>query len=268
MCMDIQARLLDPVCVRIGRNFNVVVSSDDEKNDCSLETGVLFRGEHYGFVLIVDDKNIQREFVYSTQCKIEAIGIENGILKIFEYGKKSPWYFSKNGTVQQNPHNQFTDEFVSEYRSKVNLTLENYNMFMGEGSMLNPVQINIARSPEESTILINIESGEEVPLYPGVMFDPKSARYGFTLIMDRPEGILEVHYPTQNMIDAIGFEGGKIKIYESGKYFPWILSQDGQVLKKSGYNSMSRRDKEFVRECCAAVLENGNKDAVTLQKKI
>ena len=35
MCMDIQARLLDPVCVRIGRNFNVVVSSDDEKNDCS-----------------------------------------------------------------------------------------------------------------------------------------------------------------------------------------------------------------------------------------
>mgnify|MGYP003299590869 FL=1 len=89
--------------------------------------------------LIIDNKIVQREYVYQTQCKIQAIGMENGFLKIFEEGKKSPWVFNKNGKLESSA---FGDS-VDELRDCFNTIVENYDIFTTEPIVKNPIKINI-----------------------------------------------------------------------------------------------------------------------------
>ena len=110
----------------MGNNFNIIMADRNNKEVRSLEPGVMFGGEHYGFVLIIDYNGRQKEIVYSTQCKIEGVGIEYGCLKIFEEGKKTTWVFDKSGKLQQSAFDEFTDEF----RSKIDTIVENNDMVM------------------------------------------------------------------------------------------------------------------------------------------
>lgn len=243
--MLLEAKISNPVCIRLGENSNVIMADKNNKEDCSLTPGSLFNGEHYGFVLIIDYNGKQKEIVYPTQCRIEAMGMQDGHLRVFEEGKKFAWIFDKSGKLEHSAFDEFTDEF----RSKFDTIVENYDMFMGNPTLKNPVSIKIvAKYPEVSVILKDENIHEDYPLFPGVMLGTE--HYGFILIIDTDKGQKEVVYPTQNRIDAIGYTGDKyfpekLEIFENGKYHPWTFSVDGKLEKESSYNQYSRRDQAF-----------------------
>lgn len=260
--MLLEAKISDPVCIRLGKDSNFIMADENNKEAHPLVPGAMFGGEHYGFVLIVDHNGKQREIVYPTQCRIDAVGIEGGHLKLFEEGKKFAWRFDKSGKLEHSAFDEFTDEF----RSKFDIIVENYDMFMGEPTLKNPISIKIARNPEESVILKDENIQENYPLCPGAMLG--TVHYGFVLIIDTLKGQKEVVYPTQNRIDAVGIEGdicGDLKIFEKGKYHPWLFTFDGKLKNESSYNQYSKRDKAFVEDCYG--LNEIPSGCFTLQKK-
>lgn len=260
--MLLEAKISDPVCIRLGRDSNIIMADEKNKEVHPLIPGAIFGGEHYGFVLIVDHNGKQREIVHPTQCRIDAAGIEGGHLKIFEEGKKNAWIFDKTGKLE---HSAF-DEFTDEVRSKFDIIVENYDMFMGEPTLKNPVSIKISENPEESVILKDENIQENYPLYPGAMLG--TVHYGFILIIDTEKGQKEIIYPTHNGIDAIGIEGdvcGDLKIFEKGKYHPWVFTYKGKLKKQSSYNQYSKSDKAFVEDCYN--LNETSSDYFTLQRK-
>lgn len=260
--MLLEPKILDPVCIRLGKDSNLILADKNNKEDHHLIPGALFNGEHYGFVLIVDHKGKQKEYVYPTQCKISAVGIEGSFLKIFEEGKKLAWRFEKNGELE---HSAF-DEFTEDFRSKFDVIVENYDMFMGEPTLQNPVRIKIALNPEESVILKDENITEDYPLCPGAMFG--TLHYGFILVIETLKGEKELVYPTQNRIDAVGIEAdicNDIKIFENGKYNPWLFTFDGKLKNKASYNQYSKRDNAFIEECYG--LNEIQSDCFSLQKK-
>ena len=231
--MDIEAKIENPVCIRLGDTENVILADEVNKQNNPLVPGVMFGGTHYGFVLITDINGKQKEMVYPTQCRIDAVSIEGGVLKVFEEGKKTSWRFSKSGKLEHSIFGEFTDE----YRSKFNTIVEHYDMFMGEPVLKNPLCVKIARNPEESVILKDELVQQDYPLYPGVMLGDE--HYGFVLIIDTDKGQKEVYYPTQNRIDAIGIEGnefGDLKVFENGKYHSWLFTYNGKFKEEASYN--------------------------------
>ena len=263
--MSIEERLVDPVCIRVGKKYDYVMVDEESNEHYSLEAGVLFGSEHYGFILIIDDKGKQREVVYPTQCKIEAIGIEGGVLKVFEEGKRLPWTFDKKGKLESSAFNDFTEGYLREYSKNVLLLLDNPKMFLNKAAIEHPVKLRIAMDPEKS--VIELEDGEKYPLFPGVMLD--SLHYGFILLIETLEGVREIKYPTQCRIDAVGCDTNfydDIKVFENGKYHPWKFGFDGKFKEIARFNLMSRRDQNFIKEI-RDLNSEGVKDAFTLQKK-
>ncbi len=243
--MLLEAKVSDPVCIKLGKESNVILADKKNKENHPLVPGAMFNGEHYGFVLIVDFNGKQQEFVYSTQCKIEAVGMADGILNIFEEGKKFAWKFDEKGNLKHSAFNEFTDEF----RSKFDIIVENYNMFANEPTLMNPISIKIAMDPEKSVILKDENIQKDYPLHPGVMLGTE--HYGFILKIETEKCTKEVIYPTQNRIDAIGCQESffvDLKVYEKGKYNPWVFSFDGKLKSESSYNKYSKRDQAFVEE--------------------
>lgn len=260
--MLLEAKISNPICIRLGKNTNLIMVDEKNNEVVPLKPGAMFSGEHYGFVLIVDYNGKQKEYVYPTQCRIDAVGIEGSRLKVFEEGKTLSWIFDSDGKLEYSAFDKFTDEF----RSKFNVIVENYDMFMEEPTLKNPIRIMIALNPEESVILKDEYIQEEYPLNPGVMLGGE--HYGFILIIHTPKGQKEITYPTQNRIEAIGMEGnflGDIKVFEKGKYHPWLFSFDGQLKKESSYNPYSKNDEKFVEDCYE--LNSQEDDCFTLQKK-
>ncbi len=261
--MDIEAKIENPVCIRLGDTENVILADEVNKQNNPLVPGVMFGGNHYGFVLITDINGKQKEMVYPTQCRIDAVGIEGGVLKVFEEGKKTSWRFNKSGKLEHSIFGEFTDE----YRSRFNTIVEHYDMFMGEPVLKNPLCVKIARNPEESVILKDELVQQDYPLYPGAILGTE--HYGFILIIDTDKGQKEVFYPTQNRIDAIGIEGnefGDLKIFENGKYHPWLFSYDGKFKQEASYNPYSRRDKAFVEDVYGLNMKDAV-DRFTLKMK-
>ena len=84
--MNLEAKMQDPICIKIGKDSNVILADKENKEEHPLVPGAMFGGEHFGFIIISDNNGKQRECFYPTQCRIEAIGIEGGVLKIFEEG--------------------------------------------------------------------------------------------------------------------------------------------------------------------------------------
>lgn len=261
--MLLEAKISNPVRIRLGKNSNFIMADEKNKENHPLIPGALFGGEHYGFILIVDYNGKQKEFVYPTQCKIEGAGILNNILNIFEEGKKIAWKFDKSGNLEHSAFDEFTDEF----RSKFDVVGENYDMFMGKPILINPINIKIALDPEESVILKDDDVQENYPLFPGVMLGTE--HYGFVLLIDSANGQKEIIYPTQNRIEAVGIEKStyhsELKIFEKSKYHPWVFTPDGKFKSESSYNQYSRRDKLFVKECYG--LNENSSECFHLQKK-
>lgn len=276
--MNIEARIIDPICIRLGKDTNFIMADEKNEKNHPLEPGVVCSGENYGFVLITDHNGVQKETVYATQCRIQGIGIDSsGFLRVFEESKKIPWIFSKDGKLEQSTFDQFTDEF-----NAADFIIQNYDIFVkkpnagnpipdladehnGEPSFINPIKIRITRNPEKSVILKDENIKDDYPLYPGAVIG--DIHYGFVLIIDTEKGQKEVTYFTQNRIDAVGIEEsicGDLKIYERGKYHPWVFTYDGNFKKEASYNPYSRKDKEFVIE--SLIGENSSETYFTLQK--
>ena len=259
--MSLDGKIKNPISIRIGDFSNIMIEKDGEREDVPLEPGMMFGGEHYGFVLISDCNGVQRETIYPTQCSILALGIEGGVLLIFEDGKKSPWRFDKKGRIEHSPVDDFTDEALS----KADIAVRNAGMFLDKPLLLNPVRIRIAKDPEKSLILRDGVSDCDYPLYPGAMLGGK--QYGFLLQIERDGEPKEVAYPTQNRIEAVGIEGhheGDLKIFEEGKYHPWVFTFNGKLKNESSYNQYSRKDISYVRERFGL---DGVEDHFQLQKK-
>lgn len=260
--MLVEAKILDPVCIRIGKDCNIVMVDKNNKETCPLSPGVFFGKDHYGFVLIVDTSKGQKEIVYPTQCKIVGAGMENGILYIYEDRKKIGWKFDNVGNLKQSAYNEFTDKFKSNF----NIIVENEEAFMGKPSLKNPISIKISKDSFNSVILKDKFIDKDYSLYPGAIIGGE--HYGFILLIDTEKGTKKRIYPTQNRIDAIGIEGnvfGDLKVYENGKYHPWVFTCEGNFEKTSSYNPVSKKDKDFVEDCYG--LNTENKEYYTLQKK-
>ena len=73
--MDIEAKIENPVCIRLGDTENVILADEVNKQSNPLVPGVMFGGSHYGFGLITDINGKQKEKVYPTQCRIDEVGI-------------------------------------------------------------------------------------------------------------------------------------------------------------------------------------------------
>ena len=259
--MNIESKIENPICIRIGITENVILSKDGNEPNVPLNPGAMFDGDHYGFVLITDANGKQKERVYPTQCSINAVDIKNGFLRVFEVGKELPWTFNRSGKVEHFPFGEFT----FEYRSELDIPKD---MPMEEPILKNPLSVKISKNPEESVILKDETIKEDYPLYPGVVLETE--HYGFILIIDTDEGQREVYYPTQNRIDAIGIEGnafGDIKVFESGKYHPWLFSNDGKFKQEASFNPHSRKDRDFIEEVYSTDMEDAvNRFALKTRK--
>lgn len=64
--MDIEAKIENPVCIRLGDTDNVILADEVNKQNNPLVPGVMFDGNHYGFVLITDVNRRQKEVYYPT----------------------------------------------------------------------------------------------------------------------------------------------------------------------------------------------------------
>ena len=259
--MNIESKIENPICIRIGTTENVILSKDGNEPNVPLNPGAMFDGDHYGFVLITDANGKQKERVYPTQSSINAVDIKNGFLRVFEVGKELPWTFNRSGKVEHSPFGEFT----FEYRSELDIPK---GMPMEEPILKNPLSVKISKNPEESVILKDETIKEDYPLYPGVVLETE--HYGFILIIDTDEGQREVYYPTQNRIDAIGIEGnafGDIKVFESGKYHPWLFSNDGEFKQEASFNPHSRKDRDFIEEVYSTDMEDAvNRFALKTRK--
>ena len=261
--MNLEAKMQNPICIKLGKDSNIMLADENCKEEHPLVPGVMFGGEHYGFIIISESNGKQKECFYPTQCKIEAIGIEGGVLKIFEEGKKMSWRFTKTGNLEHSIFGDFTDEF----REKMDTIAENYDMFMGKPKLENPLKVKISSDPEKSMVLHDELIKKDYPLCPGVMLG--TVHYGFILIFDTENGKKEVVYPTQNRVDSIGIEGdcyNDLKVFENGKYHPWVFTYDGKFKKQASYNQYSRRNKKFVEEVYE-LNESRDQDIFTLQMK-
>lgn len=256
--MEIEATIKSPVCIRLGKNLNVLIENESGKSEYPFEPGVMFGGEHYGFILISDINGRQRETIYPTQGAIQAIGMKNNVLSIFEDGKDKDWKFDKKGRLIR----AIDKESISDELRKADIIVRNSDMFTGEPILVNPIRIRVSENPEKSKILGDIE----YPLYPGAMLG--SLHYGFVIITGEDGCEVERAYPTQNRVEALGCEGspfGDLKVFEEGKYHSWVFTFEGKFKRKSSYNEFSRRDKAYVDEKYG--LEDESGDSFQLKKK-
>lgn len=263
--MNLEPKIQSPICIRLTKDSNFIMADNNCKIEHQLTQAVLFEGNHYGFVLIIDNKTVQREYVYQTQCKIQAIGMENDFLKIFEEGKKSPWIFNKNGKLEKSAFGDVVDKFRDGFVTLV----ENYDMFTAKPIVKNPIKINIDRYLRNCVIQKDEFIDKDYPLYPGLVLGTE--HYGFIFVIENEYGLKkEIIYPTNNKIDAIGMEYSDmddIKIYENGKYNPWLFTYRGVFKKKATHNPYSKRDQKFVEK--SYDLEGVNpKDGFCLKKII
>ena len=58
--MDIEPKIENPVCIRFGDTENVILADEINKQSTPLVPGVMFVGNHYGFVLITDINGKQK----------------------------------------------------------------------------------------------------------------------------------------------------------------------------------------------------------------
>lgn len=243
--MNIRGKIQDPIVIRLSKKSNIIMPDKVNKEECLLEPGAIFGGQHYGFVLIIDHNGKQEEVVYSTQCRISAVGMQDNILNIYEEGKRMPWKFTKSGKLKQSINEDSIDEFMSDYS-----IISDSSMFSKEKKMENPLKIKIVRTHEVKSFIMKDELvNQDYPLSPGVVLGTE--HYGFIFYIETLNGCKEKYYPTENKIDAVVSEGNEwkdvdIKIYENGKYNPWIFTNDGIFKQEASYNPYSRRDRQYM----------------------
>lgn len=225
--MKTVTRIYQPINIRLGKNYNCILIDDGCDKPCPLSPGALFGGEHYGFTIITDTKGSQKEEIYPTQYPIDAICMEGGVLKIFEKDRKETWNFDSKGTLQHSPYEELSEEEITIVYSNPSPEVP-----IDEPKFKDPIEIKIALDPKKSIACFE-KNSRTYPLCPGVMIG--DVHYGFILTIETTKGEKKVYYPTQNRIDALGSsdETDDLKIYEEGKYYPWIFNYKGKLKAKA-----------------------------------
>lgn len=106
----------------------------------------------------------------------------------------------------------------------------------------NPLTFNF----DSCECLSEDESKKSISLNPGAING--RINYGFTTIVTREEGQVEETYPTQERIDAFGFQDGHFYVYEEGKRVPWIFDPQANLIQKAVFLEASNTDVEFLHE--------------------
>lgn len=254
--MNIEGNIEDPIVIRLGKNTNTIMPDKVNKEECPLKPGAIIGGKHYGFVLIIDYNGRQKEIVYPTQCRISAAGMQDKILYIFEEKKRIPWKFNESGNLIYSAFGDFEEEFITKYSA-----ITEYNrLFIGKPILKNPLNIRISFDPDRSVILKDELVQKDYPLHPGVVLE--SEHYGFIIKKETEKGIKKIVYPTQNRIDAVGIENdvyGDLKIFENGKYHPWIFTCEGELKNEASYNPLSKRDIKYIEDTYGINSEEATK---------
>lgn len=242
--MTIQTKMNNPITIKLKKGDRIFLSCIPNEEDYLLEPGLFLKDEHYGFTIILDYNNQQKEFVYPTQCKIVALGIDNGKLKIYEEHKRSRWVFdAKTGKLEDNPLNDFTIEGM-------NILLEEQAQSYDKPVFIDPIKIeSFPNEPTKSVITLSSdEKIEKISLHPGLLLG--APHYGFELVFKTNKETKQITIPTENRVVGIAEEDlfGEVKIYEDGKYHPWTFDSDGNLLEEAHYNEYSRRDQEYLAE--------------------
>lgn len=89
--------------------------------------------------------------------------------------------------------------------------------------------------------------------------------YGIVSIADYNGKQREIVYKIQYRMDAVGIEGGYLKLFVEGKYQPWLLTFDVKLENETFYNQHSKSDKSFVEDYYG--LKEQPLGCFTLQKK-
>ncbi len=88
----LEKKMQEPLNLKLSPKGNVFFSEDEA---LSLEKGVMFGGEHYGFNLLVEKDEEVIATPFGTQCSIVGVQINGDNLIILENNKYIPWRFNK-----------------------------------------------------------------------------------------------------------------------------------------------------------------------------
>lgn len=121
----LEKKIENEINLKLTPNGNVVIFPDEE---LSLENGVVFGGNHYGFNLIVEKNGELVATPYGTQCRIVGVQIVGEYLTVLEDNKYISWKFNKS-----------TGELVNEAvfsflkRTEIDFLRKNYGITDEEG---------------------------------------------------------------------------------------------------------------------------------------
>lgn len=63
--MCIEPKLIKPINIRLSKSINEIMPDDYNTKSYSLKPGAVIGGNSYGFIIIRDTKNYQKETIYS-----------------------------------------------------------------------------------------------------------------------------------------------------------------------------------------------------------
>ncbi len=108
--LKVYKKFFSPLFIDLIKQKTIRLSDDEV--EYPLISGVMNEEENYGFVLIAmkDGKQYMQEF--GTEERIDALGIEENRLLVFEDGKQTPWVFGLNGELQKEAKYDFN--FISD----------------------------------------------------------------------------------------------------------------------------------------------------------
>lgn len=88
----LEKRMQDAIDIHLTDTENVYVSGSER---LSLETGVMFGGDRYGFNIFIDKNGKSDVVSHGTQCRIVGVQIVGENVTILEDNKYIPWRFDK-----------------------------------------------------------------------------------------------------------------------------------------------------------------------------
>lgn len=100
--MEIEAKVENPLNLKLSKDNSMIMEDLTTKQTHPLIPGAIIGDIHYGFFIITDTKDGQKEDFYPTQCRITAVGIVGEYLRVYEEGKYNSWIFTLDGELIQH----------------------------------------------------------------------------------------------------------------------------------------------------------------------
>ena len=97
--MEIEAKVENPLNLKLSKDSQMIMEDLTNNLKHPLVPGAVIGGIHYGFFIIRDTKDGQKEDFYPTQCRITAVGIVGEYLRVYEEGKYNSWIFTLDGNL-------------------------------------------------------------------------------------------------------------------------------------------------------------------------